>query len=358
MGASASSEVPPLERFDDSEQRTLLRNFALLANRGTDAPGTFDEADFTLVHAAMPQRLAAAIFRGLTGGAPSGATLDCDAVIGALASLRVDAAGKKEEGAMTPLLFLHDAFEGVSQPSRLMEAIATARDDGLAWLEAAKESGSTIKMPSARETHAMPSIPAPPQSRAAFAAWAVSVPAVAEAASVLSATALAAWLVDLRKLEPLPGLDSPSTMVNASSPSEPMPSTSSHKRARAGTPPTAASRPRCSRLLAAKCSARHARRHPLPRRRPSPCAPARLAAALLDCARRQLVHAASRAHDGPRGVRAADTRWEWRCVRRIRRAASEALAQVAGRFGLLSVQREPARAVPCLGREVSHVRIP
>lgn len=81
MGASQSApetQSELLARYAGADQRMLLRNCSLLAARDPSAPGSFGGTDWAGVHSAMPPALAAAIFRGLSGGADR---LDTDTVL-------------------------------------------------------------------------------------------------------------------------------------------------------------------------------------------------------------------------------------------------------------------------------------
>lgn len=88
MGVSASSPEPSLECFRDDEQRTILRNFQLLACRDPSTPGKFSQLDFLEGHAGMPRELGVALFRMLSAATSSTATASFDSTVFALATFR------------------------------------------------------------------------------------------------------------------------------------------------------------------------------------------------------------------------------------------------------------------------------
>ena len=194
MGAAQSS--PPsreelLATLDSAEERTLLRNFRLLASQdaATD-PTSFGASEWAAVHAAMPPRLRGAIFRAMGGATEA---IDIDAVV------RTACLPMQEATAAALLLpatgqVAADCTEAAAWLSRLdSTGVPAARAAEWARVRAAFESAAPPPM----------STPADRQSFAELVAR--NAPLLA-AARVFAAAVQASWLVDHRKLQPLPSL--------------------------------------------------------------------------------------------------------------------------------------------------------
>jgi hypothetical protein len=168
MGNSASTAAPTLDDLDESEQQMLMRNVQFLNSRNTEHPGKFGFADFAAVHSAMPVRLAAALWRGLSPASPPADVLDLDAVVRILVPLRTAAGGASAAHLAACFGGEHAGSSG-----------AVAREEAAPWLA---------------------SVGRPAEG-------------AVDASALIAAAACAAWLVDLRELEPLPALTEGATRL-------------------------------------------------------------------------------------------------------------------------------------------------
>lgn len=198
MGAAQSS--PPsreelLATLDSAEERTLLRNFRLLASQdaATD-PTSFGPSEWAAVHAAMPPRLRGAIFRAMGGATEA---IDIDAV--------VRTACLPMQEATAAALLLHDSQPATGQ-------VAADCTEAAAWLSRLDSTGVPAARAAewARVRAAFESAAPPPMStpadRQRFAELVARNAPLLAAARVFAAAVQASWLVDHRKLQPLPSL--------------------------------------------------------------------------------------------------------------------------------------------------------
>ena len=200
MGASSSTPKPPtLDDLDGDEQRVLLRNIQLLNQRNTTHPGKFTFVDFREVHAAMPPRLAAALWRGLS--ATEDEAIGLDSVIRTIVPLRTTgAAAFSARQAYLKLCFPGPASSSTSSgaAARAGEhpslAVSVAIEEAAPWLAAIGR----------------PWNPGYPMGHHGSELSAAAYQLLVEAA-------LACWLVDLRELEPLPVLTEGTTRLLTSS---------------------------------------------------------------------------------------------------------------------------------------------
>ena len=175
MGNTASAPAPSLDQLEDEEQRVLLRNVSLLNGRNTANPGKFVFADFREVHAAMPPRLAAALWRALSASAGA-EVVDLEAVVRVVVPLRL---GQTSVPSAAALAHAKACFVGEPAAS----ASTVALEEAAPWL---KSVGRPV----------------------GAAALAHDEGAIAR---LLADAACAAWLTDL--LEPLPMLSEGATRL-------------------------------------------------------------------------------------------------------------------------------------------------
>ena len=206
MGSASSTPEPSLDVFSDDEQRTLLRNYALLAKREPANPVTFSAQAFAEVHAAMPPMLNRTLYYTLKAGAPAGADVDCDAVVRTVATLRLESQAPATRRA--GLLMLHDAVaaEQATEPVVIVETLRRMAEEASSFLRALPDGAAAPPLPTAPEV-----LPTPPAhavaSREAWVSWAAGQPPLLSAAALLATAMQAAWLSDLRALQPLPALE-------------------------------------------------------------------------------------------------------------------------------------------------------
>lgn len=176
MGAGESTAVvacaptlDALHALPPELQRNLFRSVEMMARRDAATPGRFSLAAFREVHASMPADLSEALWRALCLGAQASvdATLDLNAIVRTIVPLRVG-----DNRVLAARKHLEACFE-----NDVERGVKVAFEAAVPWLEAMQE------------------LPLRPSSR--------SLPA---AEAILAAAACAAWLLDLRELEPLPVL--------------------------------------------------------------------------------------------------------------------------------------------------------
>lgn len=172
MGGAESTAAPTLNDLPADDQRSLMRSVEMLASRDQSVPGRFDASAFREVHSSMPAALAEALWRALctSAQAPEAATLDLNAVVRTIVPLRTS-----DGSAAAARLHLDACF-----PGDRSRAVQVAFDEAVPWLESMGQA-----------------LPAGTKSAA-------RAPAAAE--KLLAAAACAAWLLDLRELQPLPEL--------------------------------------------------------------------------------------------------------------------------------------------------------
>ena len=179
MGAGESTAVvaaPTLDALPPEMQRCLFLSVEMMARRDAATPGRFSLAAFREVHASMPAELSEALWRALCLGAQASvdATLDLNAVVRTIVPLRVGGNRVLEARKHLEACFENDVERGVM----------VAFEEAVPWLEAMQE------------------LPLRPASRS-----------LAAAEAILAAAACAAWLLDLRELEPLPLLAESSRLL-------------------------------------------------------------------------------------------------------------------------------------------------
>ena len=174
MGASSSAPTTPtLDMLDPDEQRQIMKNLQMLNQRNTEYPGKFTFVDFRQVHAAMPDELAAAVWRGLAGAKSSSDALGLDAVVKAVVPLRTGDAATASAAAAAHLKL---CFPG----EHAGKAAAVVLEQAAPWL-------AVVGRPTSSASGAV--------------------------AQLFAEAACAAWLVDLRELEPLPVLSEGATRL-------------------------------------------------------------------------------------------------------------------------------------------------
>lgn len=204
MGASTSSLPSTREELlatlQPADERLLLRNFQLLAAHDPALPGAFGAAEWSAFHAAMPPRLRAATLAGLRG---EDGSINLDTVVRATTL-------PTQEAADAALLW-HDCLPTATLPE-MVEACTEAAE----WLV---QLGSTAHAGRAAEWARLcgafdadqacgaAARASRPVSRAAFAERVVASAPLLAGARVIAATVQAAWLLDYRKLQPLPQLE-------------------------------------------------------------------------------------------------------------------------------------------------------
>ena len=186
MGGSTSQPVAAtLADLETADQRAVVKNVQLLAARNQSAPGKFYEADFKAVHAAMPPRLASALWRALQGDGAAD-LLGLNDVVRTIVPLRA----QPVDAQAAYHAHMRAAF-GADDAA----AVATAYEDAAPWL-------ASLGRASAGST--------------AATVAATSSRSAAGAARLLADASTSAWLVDLRELEPLPELSEGSTRLMSS----------------------------------------------------------------------------------------------------------------------------------------------
>ena len=186
MGASSSSTpgVPKLDDLESSQQRTLLRNLQLLAGRDQSRPGKFSERDWREVHSSMPSRLAGGLWAALSshatgGGSAHDMVLGLDEVTSKIVPL---AAGGGSAAA--PSLAARQHLEAC-YPGSPATAVEVAFDEAAPWLASVEQPSDAADVPRTPEA----------------------------AAAILAAAACAAWLLDMRSMQPLPALSEGSSRL-------------------------------------------------------------------------------------------------------------------------------------------------
>ena len=205
MGASTSSLPSTREELlatlPPADERLLLRNFQLLAAHDPALPGTFGAAEWSAFHAAMPPRLRAATLSGVRG---EDGSIDLDTV--------VRATTLPTQAAAHAALLWHDCL-----PTATLLEMVEACTEAAEWLA---QLGSTAHAASraaewarlrgafdADQARGAAARASRPVSRAAFAERVVASAPLLAGARVIAATVQAAWLLDYRKLQPLPQLE-------------------------------------------------------------------------------------------------------------------------------------------------------
>ena len=204
MGASTSSLPSTREELlatlEPADERLLLRNFQLLAAHDPALPGTFGVAEWSAFHAVMPPRLRAAMWAGLRGDDGS---INLDTV--------VHATTLPTQAAADAALLLHDCMPTASLPEMLQ--VCTEAAEWLAQLESTGHAGRAAEWARLRcafdacQARCAAARVSRPVSRATFAEHVVASAPLLAGARVLAAAVQAAWLLDYRKLQPLPQLE-------------------------------------------------------------------------------------------------------------------------------------------------------
>ena len=204
MGASTSSLPSTREELlatlEPADERLLLRNFQLLAAHEPALPGTFGMAEWSAFHAAMPPRLREAMWAGLRGDDGS---INLDTV--------VRATTLPTQAAADAALLWHDCMPTASLPEMLQACTEAA--EWLAQLESTGHAGRAAEWARLRgafdadQARGAAVRASRPVSRAAFAERVVASAPLLAGAQVLAAAVQAAWLLDYRKLQPLPQLE-------------------------------------------------------------------------------------------------------------------------------------------------------
>lgn len=190
MGAEASTPAKPptLADIDDEIKPLLMRNVAFLAARDTSQPGRFSFADWRSVHSAMPSRLADTLWQALSGGDKT-AAIDLSSVVRGVGNLLVSSKAEAAPTAAASKEHMQAAFGSAAADAVATSSSSIAYDEAAPWL-------SSLGRPSTVS-------PAPRSADGA--------------ARLLAEAAVAAWLVDLRQLEPLPELEEGTPRLLASS---------------------------------------------------------------------------------------------------------------------------------------------
>lgn len=175
MGNTTSSApAPTLDALDPDDQRAIMRSVQLINQRSTEHPGKFTRSDLREVHAAMPDRLFAALWRGLLSAAGESDALGLDAVLKVVVPLRNS---NRDAASAAAAAHLGLCFPGDHSAT----ATATALEEAAPWLAAVGRGDADSTS--------------------------------AAAAKLIADAACAAWLVDLREIEPLPLLREGSTRL-------------------------------------------------------------------------------------------------------------------------------------------------
>jgi hypothetical protein len=204
MGVSTSSLPPTREELlatlEPADERLLLRNFQLLAAHDPALPGTFGAAEWFAFHAAMPPRLREATLAGLRGDDGS---INLDTVVRAITL--------PTQAAADAALLWHDCLPTAALPEMLQACTEAA--EWLAQLESTAHAGRAAEWARLRgafdadQARGAAARASRPVSRAAFAESVVASAPLLAGARVIAATVQAAWLLDYRKLQPLPQLE-------------------------------------------------------------------------------------------------------------------------------------------------------
>lgn len=208
MGSSQSSAPKPtLDQLDPEEQRNLMRNVQVLNSRNTAHPGKFTYAEFREVHATMPTRLAAALWRGLAGSKAAAAdavddtlALDLDAVVQTVVPLKLAATASSAETAQAA------HFAACFPAAHAASGASVALEDAAAWLASVGEPASTLGGGDAAARGGGGAMSGTGTGTGGGGAIGGAASSHAHQARLLAEATCAAWLLDVREREPLPVL--------------------------------------------------------------------------------------------------------------------------------------------------------